>query len=409
MFSYLGGLDRPRRALLYACFYAFFCNGFLALTLGSMLPDMRAAYRLDNAMGGLMLAAHSVGNLTAGFLSGVAGVYLGRRRTVVCLSALGFAGMLAIALTGAPGLLCAAFFCTGMGRGSVSNFNNATVNAVTGGSAAASNLMHALFAVGAITAPMSFLLLRRVIDWRAGVTLVAVLGALSVINLARLPASDDRPAPGRNRTGGFGFMRDPRFLVLGAMMLFYLCAEYAINGWLVSYIQHKDVLLAGFNATGEALDRALAAYSQAMATLMWSVILVGRLVCAWLSRRVSPKKLMLVASICEAACFAGLMLATSIPSVTLCVAGVGFFMSGICPMIYADAAPITNAYPLATGILLSFGSAGGIAMPALVGVLAQRRGFAGGMSAILAGIALLVLCAAVNLAMDRKGKNPASR
>ena len=192
-------------------------------------------------------------------------------------------------------------------------------------------------------------------------------------------------------------------------MLFYLCAEYAINGWLVSYIQHKDVLLAGFNAAGEALDRALAAYSQAMATLMWSVILVGRLVCAWLSRRVSPKKLMLVASICEAACFAGLMLATSIPSVTLCVAGVGFFMSGICPMIYADASPITNAYPLATGILLSFGSAGGIAMPALVGVLAQRRGFAGGMSAILAGIALLVLCAAVNLAMDRKGKNPASR
>ena len=24
MFSYLGGLDKPRRALLYACFYAFF-------------------------------------------------------------------------------------------------------------------------------------------------------------------------------------------------------------------------------------------------------------------------------------------------------------------------------------------------------------------------------------------------
>ena len=298
MFSFIKDLDKSRRTLLYACFYAFFCNGMIALTQGSMMPDMKAAYHLTDTAGGLMLSAHSIGNLAAGFLSGVVGVYIGRKRTVICLSALAFLGMLLITLNGAPGLLFFAFILTGVGRGSVSNFNNGTVNAITGGNAAASNLLHAVFAVGAITAPMAFLLLRNAIDWRAGVLLVVLCGAGSVLNLTRVTVPDDRPAPsaGKGRSGGFGFMRDPGFLVLAGMMLFYLCSEYAINGWLVSYIQHKDALLSGFGATGEALEAAVRAYSQTMATLLWAVILVGRLTCAWLSRRVSPRKLMLIAS-----------------------------------------------------------------------------------------------------------------
>ena len=404
MFSFIKELDRPRRVLLYACFYAFFCNGLVTLTQGSMLPDMKAAYGLSDTVGGLMLSAHSIGNLAAGFLSGVVSVYLGRKRTIIMLSSLAFLGMLLIALQGLPGLLFFAFILTGVGRGSVSNFNNATVNAVTGGSAAASNLLHAVFAVGAITAPMAFLLLKNLFNWRAGLLLVVVCGTLSVLNLTRVQVPDDKPAQGGRRAGGFGFMRDPAFLVLAGMMLFYLCSEYAINGWLVSYIQHKDALLGGFNATGEALTKAVAAYSQTMATLLWAVILVGRLICAWLSRRVAPKKLMLIASACEAACFAGVLFSATIPAVTLCVAGLGFFMSGICPMIYADAAPYTNAYPMATGILLSFGSAGGIAMPTLVGALADRYGFSGGMLAILAAIVLLMLFAAANLALGGRAR-----
>ena len=406
MFSFIKDLDKSRRTLLYACFYAFFCNGMIALTQGSMMPDMKAAYHLTDTAGGLMLSAHSIGNLAAGFLSGVVGVYIGRKRTVICLSALAFVGMLLITLIGAPGLLFFAFILTGVGRGSVSNFNNGTVNAITGGNAAASNLLHAVFAVGAITAPMAFLLLRNAIDWRAGVLLVVLCGAGSVLNMTRVTVPDDRPAPsaGKGRSGGFGFMRDPGFLVLAGMMLFYLCSEYAINGWLVSYIQHKDALLSGFGVTGEALEKAVRAYSQTMATLLWAVILVGRLTCAWLSRRVSPRKLMLIASACEAACFAAVLFSTTIPAVTLGVAGLGFFMAGICPMIYADAAPYTNAYPMATGILLSFGSAGGIAMPTVVGALADQYGFSGGMLAILAAIVLLVLCAAANLALGGRKK-----
>ena len=402
MFEFIKKLNRAQRTLLFACFYAFFCNGLLALTQGSMMPDMKVAYGLSDTAGGLMLSAHSIGNLAAGFLSGVAGVYLGRKRTVILLSSLAFIGMLLIALFGLPGVLFLAFVLTGVGRGSVSNFNNATVNAITGGSASASNLLHAVFAIGAITAPMAFLALHSLIGWRAGVLFVAICGTISVLNLTRVSVPNDAPAVRAGRSGGFGFMRDPAFLVLGGMMLFYLCTEYAINGWLVSYIQHKDALLAAFGSEGEALSGAITAYSQTMATLLWVVILVGRLTCAWLSQRIRPKKLMLIASVGEALCFAGMLFSTSIAAVTLCVAGLGFCMAGICPMIYSDAAWYTNRYPLATGMLLSMGSAGGIAMPTIVGALADRYGFGGGMFAILAALCLLVLCAAINLFMKQR-------
>ena len=190
------------------------------------------------------------------------------------------------------------------------------------------------------------------------------------------------------------FMKDPAFLVLAGMLLCYICSEYAINGWLVSYIQNKGELAAAFE--GEA---AIRTYSQTMATLLWAVILVGRLTCAWLSQRVHPKKLMLIAAVGEAVGFAGMLFSGSIAMVTVCVAVLGFCMAGICPMIYSDAVYFTNNFPLATGALLAIGAIGGVMMPTVVGVLADKLGFGGGMTAILVAIALLAALSAVNAAM----------
>ena len=398
MFPFLKRLERGQRALIYTCFYAFLCNGLVSLTMGSLMPDMKAAYGLNDTAGGVMLSAHSIGNLVAGFVSGLIPFWLGRRRSVVLLASLAAVGMLMIALFGAPALLFVAFVFTGVGRGGVTNFNTRTVNVLTDGDPAASNLLHAVFAVGAILAPMIFLLLRGLLGWTAGAIFVAVCVAIEVaLFIARVP--DERPSRSEKANRSMAFLKDPAFLVLAGMLLFYICSEYAINGWLVSYIQHKDSLAASFGATGEALESAIRAYSQSMATLLWAVILVGRLFCAWMSQRVHPKKLMLIASVGEALGFAGMLFAGSIGMVTASVAVLGFCMAGICPMIYSDAVYFTNNYPLATGALLAIGAAGGVLMPTIVGVLADATGFGGGMTAILVAIVLLAVFSAVNAAM----------
>ena len=57
----------------------------------------------------------------------------------------------------------------------------------------------------------------------------------------------------------------------------------------------------------------------------------------------------------------------------------------------------TNTYPMATSIILAIGSSGAILMPTLVGALAERFGFTGGMSAIMVTIVLLMIFALLNV------------
>lgn len=391
MFSFIKRLDKAQKSQLFACFFAFFCSGLVTLTVGSALPDLKASYRLSDSLGGVLLACYSTGNLVAGFTSGVLPLYLGRKKSIMLLSSLLAIGMTLTVIWGAPAWLLFAFVLVGLGRGSVTNFNTRTVNILTDGSPTASNLLHAVFAVGAITAPMAFLFWSRQIGWRAGLLFVAACCCLCVINFARMRIADDRPTANDQGSKSFAFLREPAFLVQMGMMFCYICSEYAINGWLVTYIQYKESLAEA------QID--LTAYSQTMATLLWAVILVGRLFCAWLSQRRPQKRLMFLFSLGMAACFAGMLFSRSVTAVSLFVAGLGFCMAGICPMIYSDAVYYTNTYPLATGTLLAFGSIGGVLMPLLVGILADHFGFGGGMTAILAAVALLILFSAVNLRM----------
>lgn len=412
MFGFIKELSKEKRTVLFTCFFAFFCNGAITLTMGSAMPDLKLAYGLSDTVSGVLLSANSIGNMVAGFVSGLVPLYLGRKRSIILMSALAFIGFLMMVLWGNPFWLFLAFLFAGTGRGSVSNFNNRTVNILSNGSPAAANLLHGCFAIGAIVTPMVFLLLRTYVGWQAGILVVVLYGCISLYNMSRMQLDDDRPSREDKTQVTLSFMKDPSFIILALMLFCYLCSEYAINGWLVTYIQNKQALAASFGSTGAALSQAIAAYSQTMATLLWIVMLVGRLICAALSARISQKVLMAVASVGVAIFFGLMLLSNSVATVTFAVAGLGLCMSGICPMIYSDASMFTNKYSMATSTLLAIGSIGGVIMPITVGALAERFGFTGGMSAIMVSVVLLVVCAVLNVALKnrltREGDTPAA-
>ncbi|MGN0745974.1 MAG: MFS transporter, partial [Aristaeellaceae bacterium] len=303
-----------------------------------------------------------------------------------------------LTLFGLPAWLLLAFLLIGFGRGSITNFDNRMVNQLSGGSPAAANLLHGSFAVGAIIAPLVFLALRNAISWQAGLGFVIVCGCVCVFAFSRMRLKQDSLDRHNKGNTTWKFLKNPSFLILGGMMFCYLCSEYAINGWLVTYIQHKESLCASLAASGS--DPV--SFSQAMASLLWVVILIGRLSCAVLSARFPQKKMMLVCSIGMTAFYALMLMSESIGMVTFSIAGLGLCMAGICPMIYSDAAIFTNTYPMATSALLAMGSTGAIIMPALVGALAEVFGFTGGMSAIFVSVALLVVCAVLNVTVKNR-------
>lgn len=398
MFNFWKNMDGRSRRTMLICYYAFFCSGTLAMLLGSMMPDLQAAYHINNTMKGLLISAHSAGNLIAGFISGLVPLWLGRKRSIMVLSSLAFIGYAMTLVTGWPVWLFVAFLMVGMGRGSVTNFDNYMSNKLTHGSPVSTNLLHASFAVGAILLPMAFLLLRNAISWQAGVLLVVFLGIVEILLWNTMKLDDDHPSRSDKKNSTMSFLKNPSFLILAGMMFCYLCSEYTLNGWLVTYIQSKESLLAGL----EAAQLTMTAFSQTMATLLWSVMLVGRLSCAWLSGRFSQKKLMLISSLGMVIFFFCLLQAKTISMVSFSVAGLGLCMAGICPMIYSDAAIFTNTYPMAISTLLAIGSIGAIIMPTVVGTLAENFSFTAGMGAILVMVVLLLIFAFLNVTVKTR-------
>lgn len=386
-------MDKASRKILGICYFAFFFSGIFSLMMGSLLPDIKAEYALSDGQSGLLLSGHSLGNLLAAITSGLVPLVLGKRKSMMVLSSLTIIGFAMMLLYGNPIWLVVAFVLTGIGRGSVSNFNNGTVGQLSGGSPAASNLLHGSFAVGALSAPLVFLLANNLGGWKAAVGIILLLGVFVVAGFSQMRFTEDRPNPQDKNQSSMAFLKNRSYLIWAGMMLCYLCGEYSINGWLVTFLQNKSSLLQVFDAAGEGLRT----YSQTMASLFWALMLVGRLVCAALSAKIPQKQLLVVTSMGSVAFFALLLLGESLWLVTLSIAGLGLCLAGICPMIYSDATVITNQYPMGTSILLALASIGAILMPSVVGFTADAYGFTGAMGCILLAFVLLLVLAICNL------------
>ena len=402
MFSFFKKLDKRSRAVVFACYFAFMCNGLLNMMMGSMLPDLKAEYGLSDTVSGLFLSAHSAGNVIAGFVSALVPLFLGERKSIMLLSGMAILGFGMTVFWGNPVWLFLAFICIGFGRGSITNFTNRTVNRLTGGNPSASNCLHATFAVGAIVSPMAFLFLSLRFGWRAGPIFVAGCFLLNILSLSRMKLDVEYPDRNNRANRTLVFLKNPSFLILAGMMFCYVCSEYSVNGWLVTYIQNKQELLNSFGKSGAELDQAVKAYSQTMATLLWVVMLIGRLACAFASAKVPQKKLMMGLSLGMIVFFALLLTSSTIPMVTLSVAGLGFCMSGMSPMIYSDSATFSNVYPMVTSVLLVVGAGGSIIMNSLVGILADHFGFKVGMGAIFVTVIILGVLAILNVAVKTR-------
>ena len=393
-------LDKEKRHILLVCCLAMLGSGFLSLSLGTILPDMKAAYGLSDTQSGLFLSMHSVGNLAAGFISAMVFMRAGDKRGIVLLASAAYLGFFLITMGGAPAYLIACFFLLGFGRGSVTNFTTATVNRITDGSPVGANMLHSGFAVGAIITPMLFLLLSRLFDWRLHVWMVALYGAVVILLLSRLKLDARAERGADTRSASLSFLKKPAYLISVMMMFFYLCSEYSVNGFLVTYIQHKDALLASLSASGQTIK----AFSQKMATLMWITMLIGRLTCAMLVGKKRQKPVMMLCGGMMILFFALMLNGGDINAVMIAVGGLGLSMSGVCPMIYSDAADYCNGFRLANGFLLGLGSIGSVLMPTLVGALADRFGFETGMNTVLFAIIGFAALAVTNVVYQRASR-----
>ena len=382
-----------RRLRFAGCYGTFVFNGILALTIGALLPYIRDSYDLNYSFAGLLVSLHSVGNLFSSFIAGILPVWLGRRRSIQLFSFCYVLAFTLLLLSGNHAVLIIAFFMSGLCRGAVSNFNNTEINMLAPGQGWALNALHASFAVGAFLAPMLVLLCAQFLgSWKLMCALLLGFGLLDFLIFSFMPLSVDRLD--KNSKGkDFGFLRRQQFWLTTAILFFYLCAEQGVVGWMVTYFKDTGIMSP--------------AYAQGMASILWVLILVGRLTAAWLCTRVHPGRLLVTMTSGMVIFFLIVLLGKSLPVITLGIAGFGFSMAGLYPTRVSMTGGLMKEYPMAWSFILSAASCGSILMPSIIGAVAETAGLQMGISTII--LAVLATFSMTVLALFLEREKPETR
>lgn len=374
----------------------FLINGMLALSIGSLLPFIRDARGLDYAFCGMIVSLHSVGNLVSSFVAGALPVVIGRKKSILLFNAF-MAISFAMIIFGDNNLLVAmAFFMTGLARGATSNFCNTTINDLAPGKAWIINGLHATFAIGAFAFPIILTVLTSMSadNWIYACYFMLAMGILSWILYFMMPIEQDVVSKKEKGAANFEFFKEPLFYLSIATMFFYLCAEQGVIGWMVTY----------FKDTGLMSD----SLSQITASVLWIMILVGRLLTAWASTKVDKGRLLQIMGIGLVVFFIVLILSKSTGLIVLGIMGFGFSMSGIYPTTVSFTSDIIRKYPIAWSFILTFASLGSIIMPSVIGKIAETAGIYYGMSSIAAVVIIDLICifALVAYTGKKKIQNP---
>ncbi len=373
---------------LWFTYFAFMLNGVLALSIGSLLPFIREARGLDYAFAGMIVSLHSIGNLVSSFASGTLSVWIGRKRSILLFNACYALAYVLIIYGNSNFTLAAAFLMTGLSRGASSNFGNYTINNLAPGKAGYLNGLHAMFSIGAFSFPIFLTVLTRTDSdkWISACYFMIVMGILSwlLYFLSPVPTEAGGAKGQKSAENNFGFLKEPLFYLCTLTMFFYLCVEQGVIGWLITY----------FVDTG-LLSNSL---SQLMASVLWIMMLAGRLTAAWMSEKVKKEKMLLIMGIGFVCFFFLLLLCKNTVPIIIGIMGFGYSMAGIYPTTVSFCGRLIQKYAIAWSFILTTASLGSILMPMIIGRIAQSAGIAYGMSSIVVVVLIdLVLIAALNV------------
>ncbi|EOS51268.1 hypothetical protein C809_01265 [Lachnospiraceae bacterium MD335] len=388
--GYLKTADEKKQ--LCFTYLAFMLNGVLALSIGSLLPFIREAKGLNYAFAGLIVSLHSVGNLFSSFASGTLSVFLGRKKSILLFNACYAVAYVMILFGNGNLMLALAFLMTGLARGASSNFGNYTVNSIAPGRAGFLNALHAMFSIGAFSFPILLTVLTRTNadGWVYACYFMIAMGVLSWILYFMVPISEPvkEKTEKKKNDSGVGFFKEPLFYLCTFTLFFYLCAEQGVIGWLITYFVDTQLL-------SDAL-------SQLMASVLWVMILAGRLTAAALSGKVEKQKLLLVMGIGFVGFFFWLLFSKSTVPIIIGIMGFGYSMAGIYPTTVSFCGRLIQKYSMAWSFILTLASFGSILMPMIIGRIAESAGIAYGMSSIVVVVLIdLALIVALNFYIRR--------
>lgn len=344
-----------------AGFYAFLMSGMCAISSGIVVSLLQEKLGFAYGMTGTLLSLMSVGNLLAGFATGILPGKIGMKKTVLILTAGYGIGYLLMSISGWVAALMLAFFLVGIGKGSTINTCTILVGNNSKDRTKGMNLMHSCYALGALLCPF-------LVAAAAGISGWLPMAALSLCGLtlwiAFASVSMDERQKEKQCGTDWSFLKNSRFWLLTGLLFCQNAAETSVTGWMVTYFKGSGIL------TG-----VLSVYTVAV---MWAATLIARMLLAFVIPIKNAGSAMIKMGAGCILFYFGLMQAGTPVMAILLLFAFAFSMAGMNPTAVANAGRMTSVTSM--GVMLPAASAGAIVMPWVTGIVAEHAGIAAGMA-----------------------------
>jgi MFS transporter, FHS family, glucose/mannose:H+ symporter len=362
------------------------CAGILLfgiglITLGSVAPDLRSKFDMDELSSGTLFSIMPIGILTGSLVFGPICDKYGYKLLLIISCVLLFFGFLGIAYAPGISLLKLCVFVFGLGGGAINGATNGVVADISEEHKGAElSILGVFFGIGALGMPMLLGLMKNRLSFETILAIVAVFSLAVALFVAVIKFPEPKQKHGFPIRQSLGLIKDNLILLIAFFLFCQSSFEAIINNWTTSYLADR--------LNVEAND-ALYALSLYVAGLTAMRLLTGTFF-----RKASGFSVLFASFLLL---LAGLLLLKTATSFTLAVVGlvlVGAGLAGGFPIMFGI---VGQLYSQISGTAFSFilviALVGNILVNYLMGLIAQRFGVQQVVNVALLELAVMtVLC-----------------
>lgn len=379
------------------CLFIYFAVGSMVLTTSTVMKSIIAEFSWKDSQGAMIVTFMSVGFLIMSALGNLVTEKIGRKTSLLIGGGIMFSCYLLFAMLPVPVLYYPLMLVAGLSWGLLNCLVNTVVSELYHGNPSKLNLLNACYAFGAVLLPMlvGLLTMNHPENWRIPCYLVVVFGAVLIFLALRvpLPIKKKEQAEAGVISGKRSFWKDTGFYISLIVFFVYVGVETAAQSWLSPYLSQTNSFFR------EHVP------SETMVSLMWGMLLCGRLLFAAFGGNIDRRWLLIGLSIGFLVGLSGvILLSTNTVAAILSVVVLGLSMSAMYATAVSNANPYITGSPIAAGLIFGCSGIGSSVLPLLAGVISDSMGLKAGMTSLCFFLALLICAALVNLKITAKQK-----
>lgn len=366
--------------------YGAACAGLLLfgiglITLGSVAPDLKTKFQLDEISSGTLFSILPLGILAGSLLFGPICDKYGYKLLLTIACVLMFCGFEGIAYSPNLGLLKLSVFFFGIGGGAINGATNAAVADISEKDKGAElSILGVFFGIGALGMPVLLGLLRNYFSFETILAIVGIFTLVIAVFYAFIRFPEPKQKQGFPLQQSFLLLKDGLILLIAFFLFCQSSFEAIINNWTTLFLADRLAV--------EAND-ALYALSLFVAGLT-----IMRLITGTALRKVDGMNIMFISF---GLMLAGLLLLKTSNSLTMAIFGLILIGAGIAGGFPIMLGIVGNRYSKLSGTAFSFvlviALIGNMLINYVTGIIAQHYGVQKVVNVALVEVAVMtVLC-----------------